>query len=129
MERTISTTVRASATLVTGAHCLLVCAQPVLAGMSLEGVPNAIEWHGGNGSIILTVAMVQVLTGALWWKPGGGSPWVPLAALALFFAESVQHGWGHAFRLTLHIPLGIAIVVLSVVLFVVLVRAPRSRPS
>ncbi|TKG73041.1 hypothetical protein [Prauserella endophytica] len=121
--------VRVFASLVAVVHCLLVCVQPVLAGMSLEGVANAIDWHGTNGSIILTIAMVQVLAAALWWKPGGGPLWVPLACLVLLAGETVQLGIGYAFLLTMHIPLGVAIVALSVVLCVVLVRRPRTWPS
>lgn len=105
-------------------HAALVCLQPVLAGLSLDGDGTAFELHGINGSIVLTLTMILVPLGLLWWRPGRGTFWVPALAAILFTAESMQLGLGYAGTFTAHVPLGVAIIAGSLVLCRFVLRTP-----
>ncbi|MBK1783955.1 hypothetical protein [Prauserella cavernicola] len=107
------------------AHVILVCAQPLLAGWSLDGDGAALDLHGVNGSIIVTLSMILIGLGILWWRPGRGSLWVPVLATLLFAAETVQLGLGHADVLIVHVPLGVGIVIVSLLLCAVSLRPAR----
>jgi hypothetical protein len=108
-------------------HGVLVLAQVGAAGALLDAVGPALAWHGGIGGSLILVAMVQTVLAvpAVW--PGGMPVW-PLAVSALLVvADTAQVAIGHAGLLTLHVPLGIAVVVTQVV---VAVRALRpARPA
>ncbi|MBB3661663.1 hypothetical protein FB384_000567 [Prauserella sediminis] len=111
-------------------HLILVCIQPFLAGWSLDGDGNAFDWHGVNGSIILTISMILIPVSVLWWRPGRGTPWAPALVVLLFAAETFQLGMGYADILVVHIPLGVGIVLGSFVLFgLTLVRRRRTVAS
>ena len=114
---------------VTGAviHLVLVCAQPVLAGWSLDGEGLALELHGINGSIIVTIAMILIPLSVLLWRPGRRTFWaVPLSVL-LFAAETFQLGVGYANILVIHVPLGVGISLGSVVLVALALIRPRTH--
>lgn len=136
-ERTTSTTrlVRIVHILfVTGAalHLLLVGAQPVLAGQGLDGHVLALDLHNGNASIILTVSVILIPLSILWWRPGRGTVWAPILTVLLFAAETLQLMMGMAAVFAVHIPLGVSIVLGSVVLLALPLtqqrRALRASP-
>lgn len=98
------------------AHLLAVLCQPVLAGLFLTGDVEAIEIHGLVGSIVgfLTIGTIGV---AIAYVAGGrGRLWVLPVAVVLFLVEGYQIGIGYSRTLQIHIPLGVAIVVASVLL-------------
>jgi hypothetical protein len=95
---------------------LAVLAQPVLAGMFLTGDVDAIEWHVtvaftllADGLLVIAAALGYVLVGRGRW-------WVLAAAVLLLPADGLQITMGFARVLEIHIPLGVAIVVTSVLL-------------
>jgi uncharacterized membrane protein (UPF0182 family) len=101
--------------LLTG-HLLAVLAQPVLAGRFLTGDVDAIKTHGLVGSLLALVAM-SLIAGALLYVVGGrGQLWVLPVTVLLFLAEGFQIGMGYSRQLHLHVPLGVAIVVIAVLL-------------
>jgi uncharacterized membrane protein (UPF0182 family) len=101
--------------LLTG-HLLAVLAQPVLAGRFLTGDVDAIKTHGLVGSLLALVAM-SLIVGALLYVVGGrGQLWVLPVTVLLFLAEGFQIGMGYSRQLHLHVPLGVAIVVIAVLL-------------
>ncbi|HLR86082.1 MAG TPA: hypothetical protein VK059_14090 [Nocardioidaceae bacterium] len=110
-----------------GVHAAIAFNQSVLAGMYLSGSLDAMEWHGAIGSALTVVVMVQSLVSLLFFFPGRG-PWWPLvASIALFFVEGLEIGMGYARTLGLHIPLGVAIIVVTIGMFVWSLRwKPRS---
>ncbi|OQO90880.1 hypothetical protein B1813_15285 [Saccharomonospora piscinae] len=110
------------------AHAILVCAQPFLAGWSLDGDGTALDLHGGNGGIVVTLSLLLIVLGIPWWRPGGGSGRVPILATLLFAAETLQLNLGHADILVGHVPLGVGIVVTSLLLCAVSIRGSPSRP-
>jgi hypothetical protein len=98
------------------AHLVAVLAQPVLAGLFLTGDVDAIEVHGLVGSLLALVTM-SLIAGALAYVVGGrGRLWVLPVTVLLFLAEGFQIGVGHSRALEVHIPLGVAIVVVAVLL-------------
>ena len=113
--------------LLTG-HLVAVLAQPVLAGRYLTGDVDAIEVHGLVGSLLSLVAMA-LIAGAIAYVLGGrGRLWVLPAAVLLFFAEGFQIGMGYSRQLQVHIPLGVAIVVIAVLLAAWVWTPSAARP-
>lgn len=109
---------------VAAVHAALVFAQAALAGNFLVGNAAALTLHERIGTEVLTVAaLVQLVLAVLAWRPGRGRFWPVPASLAIFVAEILQIGYGFAGRLAIHIPLGVAIFGLSLVLL--LGAAPR----
>lgn len=99
-------------------HAALAVAQPLLAGMYLNGEFDAIGVHGIVGSALSGWVMVQLLVAVLFWRPGRGPWWPALATAALLFLEGLQLGMGYSGQLAVHIPLGVAIVGGTVAMFV-----------
>ena len=92
----------------------MLVGQPILAGVFLDGEFDALALHELNAGIVTSLRMVLIPVTLLYWLPGGGRGWPVLAALALFFAEGIQSGFGYARLLSMHVPLGVAIVTGSV---------------
>lgn len=97
-------------------HLLAVLAQPVLAGLFLTGDVDAIAVHGAVGSGLAAVALVVAGCALAYVAAARGRLWLLLAAGALFLADGLQIGMGYSRQLQLHVPLGVAIVVASVLL-------------
>lgn len=95
------------------AHLVAVLAQPVLAGRYLTGDVDAMQAHGLVGSLLAPTAMA-VVAAALAYVLGRGRLWVLPVSVLLFLAEGFQIGMGYAGQLDLHLPLGVAIVVVAV---------------
>jgi hypothetical protein len=108
-------------------HAALACLQPFLAGWSLDGDGTALLLHGANGGVIVSLSMALIPLGVLWWRPGGGTLWAPVLALLLFAAETFQLGMGYADILVIHVPLGVGILLGSLLLCgITLFRRPRT---
>jgi len=109
-------------------HAALIIAQPILAGYFLSGDVDAITAHGSIGSTVWMVAMIQIVTALLYWRPGGGRLWPALVTVVLFFAEFVQLTYGYLQNFAVHVPLGTAIVI-AVVWMAVWSFRPTARLS
>ena len=107
-------------------HAVLVIAQPILAGMSLEGSTAALDMHYWNGMVIMTVAFVQILAAVLWWKPGGGTSRGVSVSVVLFGLEIAQFLLGDAGSFAIHVPLGILVLAGAVA---AAAMAFRNRPE
>ena len=113
------------------AHAASAVAQPLLIGAYLDGNFDLLASHRANGQVVLPVTLLLAGAAALAYAVAGRGAWHPVAALAtLFLLEGVQIGMGYARVLTLHLPLGILIVVGSAALawWSWTGRARRSRP-
>lgn len=108
-------------------HTIAVAAQPMLAGAYLSGEVDAIDLHRGNAlSVVFYLAAALVVAAVLNWRPGGGRGWPALAAAGLLSAETLQIVVGFERQLAVHIPLGVAIVTLSVLFTLSVLRlGPR----
>lgn len=113
---------------VLGLHAAVAFDQAILAGAYLSGSLVAMQVHGILGSSIVVITMAQAAVALLFWLVGRG-PWWPLAASAvLFLVEGMQIGFGYARTLGLHVPLGVAIIVSVIAMFVWSLRwRPRPR--
>jgi len=97
-------------------HLLAVLAQPILAGMFLTGDVDAIEWHVTVGFTLVADGLL-VIAAALGYVLVGRGRWEVLpAAVLLFLADGLQIGMGFGRVLEIHLPLGVAVVVGSVLL-------------
>jgi uncharacterized membrane protein (UPF0182 family) len=101
--------------LLTG-HLAAVLAQPVLAGRYLTGDVDAMASHGLIGSLLALVAMALNAGALAYVIAARGRLWLLPVTVALFLAEGFQIGMGYSRQLDLHIPLGVVIVVLAVLL-------------
>ncbi|HEY4417928.1 MAG TPA: hypothetical protein VGN22_00315 [Pseudonocardia sp.] len=97
-------------------NLLAVLAQPVLAGLFLTGDVDAIGVHGLIGSLLALVELVVIVVALAYVLGGRGRLWVLPVAVLLFLAVGFQIAAGYARELELHVPLGVTIVVASVLL-------------
>ncbi len=110
-------------------HLISALAQPVLAGRFLSGDIDAIDLHGNNGIIVLTVTeLVMILAAFVYVVFGHGRVWILVAAVLLFPITTVQGGFGFSRTLQIHIPLGVAIVTASVLLAMWVWSPSAARP-
>jgi hypothetical protein len=85
-------------------------AQPVFAGLFLDGHGAWRGWHATNGMLALTLlALTQVVLAVVAWRAGGGPGWLPLASVGLLLAIIIENVLGMNGQLALHVPLGVAI--------------------
>lgn len=97
---------------------ILAVAQPVLAGQFLSGAYGALLLHSTNANVVAGASFVVVVAAVAFRVLGDGPAW-PIAANAVGFGIiTLQVTAGHLRWLFLHIPLGVAVVALSVLLAV-----------
>lgn len=110
-------------------QAVAVVAQPVLAGMYLGGEFDALGLHATNATVLILMAMVQIVAAAAVCWPGGGRIWPLVFTTGMFFAVGFQTGMGYARELGIHIPLGVAIVAsqIAFTLWVCTARAGKPR--
>lgn len=94
-------------------HAVDAVLQPILIGGYLDGAYDLVGIHGLNGSLLLLLCLLSGLAALAYWLTGGRAWLTPVLAI-LWFAEGFQLGMGYARVLSLHIPLGVAIVALAV---------------
>lgn len=88
-------------------HAVMVVIQPITAGMSMDGDTFALDLHYWNGMSIMTVAVIQLILGVLWFKPGGGPSRAITISLVLLALEVAQFLIGDSGHMAIHLPLGI----------------------
>lgn len=94
-------------------HAVLALAQPILAGTYLDGSSVAIRVHESAGSTLPLIALAA-LVAAVLFRRGGGKTWPAIAAGSLMVAGVLQIVIGYNRNLAIHVPLGVAIVVASI---------------
>lgn len=107
-------------------EAVLAFDQAVFAGQFVSGDYGALNSHETGAAVTNVVLLVETVAAVLLWRPGRGPRWPMLAAFTLFLASGVQIGIGYARVLVVHVPLGVTIIVLDVL---VLVWAWRYRPA
>jgi hypothetical protein len=95
-------------------HAAVACLQPVLAGAYLSGHGSAVRIHELIAQGLGLIALTQLSVATIYWRSGGRG-WPALLALAVLTAEGLQMGMGYNRQLALHVPLGVAIVMTTVV--------------
>jgi len=94
-------------------HAVAVVVQAVLAGAYLDGAGTAMSVHGPLGLATAVVAVAQLIAAVLFWRPGRGALWPTGVAALLLAADGFQVAMGYTRSLAVHVPLGVAIVVVS----------------
>src|SRR5690606_38726579 len=107
-----------------------VLLQPVLAGGYLSGRFNFLGWHATNASVVVTLALAQIVVALCFWLLGRGKLWPVPLSVGMFMAAGLQTGMGYERNLAVHIPLGVALVLLAVSMSVLVFRrsASAARP-
>ncbi|MFI9813895.1 hypothetical protein [Saccharothrix variisporea] len=114
--------------IVAAVHGLCVVAQPALAGLYLSGTVDALFFHGRTGDTISVLSLTQLITALVFVWRGRGRRWALWAALGIFLAEMAQMTLGIEGVVSLHVPLGVTVVVSQVLFTVWVFRADAGRP-
>lgn len=111
-------------------HAVFAIAQPVTMGQYLSGAYQALELHSIFGHLLSVAAFLLGLV-TLLYAIAGGRAWIAIVCGPLFFLEGFQVGMGYARQLGIHVPLGVGIVTLAVLLAIAvfLPAAGRDRGS
>lgn len=109
------------------AAAVLAFAQAALAGAFLNGHYGALNLHSINASLVALATLGMVVVGGLIWRPGRGAAWPALVSLGVLAAEVLQIGLGFARSLSLHVPLGVAIIAGLIVLTLRAWRPEQAR--
>ncbi|MFF3513273.1 hypothetical protein [Streptomyces sp. NPDC002573] len=107
----------------------LALGQAVLAGSFLSGHYGALDLHALNATATGLTALAQIVAALLLWRPGGGPSWPLLAGIALFGAEAGQIAMGYTRVLAVHVPLGVAIIACTFLMFGWAWRAAAAGPN
>ncbi|MFG1647809.1 hypothetical protein ACGFMK_46620 [Amycolatopsis sp. NPDC049252] len=105
---------------------LLVLLQAATAGQLLEGVASARTLHGAGAIPVSVFAVAELVVAAVLWRRERGPAWPVWASGALVVMTVVQAMLGGMGNRALHVPFGVALVVLASVLAA---WSWRSRPS
>jgi hypothetical protein len=109
-------------------HSLGAIAQPALAGRFLGGDVDALAIHELNGHIVTGLGVLQLAAAIAFVWRGRGRTWPLYATLGLVLAVQVQVGLGFEGLVALHIPLGVSIISMQILLTVWLCRSAASTP-
>lgn len=104
---------------------LAIFFQAVTAGLLLTTSYGETP-HGVGARVMYGATMLYVLAAVLAWRPGGGSPRPILHSSGFLVLASVQVVLGIAHKAALHVPLGVMMFGLSVL---VLARVLTARPA
>ncbi|MFG2992414.1 hypothetical protein ACGFZK_24530 [Streptomyces sp. NPDC048257] len=102
---------------------LAIFFQAVTAGLLLTSAHGELL-HGVGARVMYGASMLYVLAAVLAWRPGGGSPRPILYASGFLVLASVQVVLGIARVPSVHVPLGVLMFALSLL---VLGRGPSAR--
>jgi hypothetical protein len=105
-------------------HAWVVGAQGITAGLFLDGNYDMLEVHSNTATGILFLAPLMVIAAFVVWRTGTGPGWPSLGAAGLFGGEFLQVELGHREIVAVHVPLGIALISLNVLLLVWAWRTP-----
>jgi heme A synthase len=97
---------------------LLLFDQAIFAGQFLSGTFGSLHTHRENATFAgIAVLMATACAVFIRW-PGQGPKWPPLACLGLFALIALQIVLGFARQLAVHVPLGVSIIMLAVLLVI-----------
>jgi hypothetical protein len=110
-------------------HSLCAIGQPTFAGIYLDGDVDALALHEINASMVAGLGVVQLVAAIGYVWAGRGRRWPLWASLGVVLAEQVQTGLGYESEVAIHIPLGVSVIAMQILLTVWLFRdgARRTR--
>ena len=106
------------------AAAIMLFDQAVFAGQFLDGTYDSLHVHRENATYAGISVLVSAVAAVLVRWPGRG-PWWPIpASIGIFGLIALQIVLGFARDITVHVPLGVATIVLAVVLAIWAWRRP-----
>lgn len=110
-------------------QAVVILDQAVFAGQFLSGEFGALARHRENATFagLATIAMVVAAVLLRW--PGGGPIWPLPVCAGLFGLIALQIAMGYGRVLTVHVPLGVAIITASLFILVRAWRPVLTRSS
>lgn len=103
-------------------HAVIAIILPAFAGLYLSG--DAALWlHGRAADVTVSLGLIQLIAAIAYVWKGRGRPWPLYWALGIFLLEQAQMPLGIEGVVAVHVPLGVSIIVLQVLLAVELLRA------
>jgi hypothetical protein len=109
-------------------HTLVVFAQPTTAGRYLDGDYDSLEHHALGADVLSSLSAFQLLL-AVALASLGGVRWPLAGAAVLIAAETAVYLTGEEGGVAVHIPLGVVVVVGSVLLFLAVWRIGTGQAS
>jgi|SRR5689334_17221615 len=90
-------------------HAVAVCVQPIAIGIYLNGSTTGLKIHEPVGTGLAFVALGQLIVAIVYWRRGGRllAPGIALLIMSLEIAQIVM---GYTKQLTVHVPLGVALI-------------------
>ena len=110
-------------------HAIAVVTQPLMAGLYLSGEVDAMNVHSPVGSSLWMISLLQLAVALVYWRFSGGAIYPAIATLVLLVAEFLQMLLGQIRGMTMHVPLGAAIVTGVLVFTVWSFTAAAGRPG
>ena len=90
--------------------------QAVFAGQFLSGTYVALRMHRDMSNYTFAAVVAAVVAAILWRRAGSGPRWPIPACVALLALTALQALLGYWLVLTVHIPLGVTVIVLLLAL-------------
>lgn len=94
----------------------LVLLQPVWAGLFVTGDVRMLGMHSAGHVFISLTLILQIVAAVLVWRPGRGPSWPIWTTVGMFLLVGLQAGFGYARIIALHIPVGVLIFGLALVM-------------
>ncbi|MEV0700363.1 hypothetical protein AB0I53_20965 [Saccharopolyspora sp. NPDC050389] len=110
--------------LVATAHAVAIFGQPVFAGVFLSGNYDMLHNHAVGADVVFYLSLAQLVAAIVLWALRGAR-WPSGVSLLIVLGETVQYIAGMNGALDLHLPLGVALIVLTVTSLIALWR-PRT---
>jgi hypothetical protein len=104
-------------------HSLTFLGQPVFACGYLMGDVDSLTLHDINAFVIAGLDVVQLICAIVYFWGGRGRAGPIWASLAVALVVEVQVGMGYERLLVVHLPLGVALTVVQILITVWLFRA------
>ena len=111
--------------LTTSAAAVLAFNQAVFAGQFLSGTYAALRLHRDMANAVVALVAASIIAAVLWRRVGRGPRWPIPATIALFVLTAFQTYLGYSLQLAVHIPLGVAVILLLTALTVTAWRRTR----
>jgi hypothetical protein len=85
----------------------LILLQAITAGQLLAGTPGWRAVHAGGAMVIVLIALAQVVTAILIWRPGRGTARMLGPTIGILVVLLVQAYLGDSHNRAIHVPLGV----------------------
>lgn len=109
-------------------HTVGAVAQPMLAGVYLGGDVDALALHELNAHIVTGLGFFQLIAAIVFVWRGRGRRWPLWASLGICLAVQAQVGLGFEGVVAVHVPLGVSVISMQILLTVWLFRAAARTP-